>query len=117
MASILIFGVDDKLLETRKWLLEAQHHRVFTATSLNEFPPPAIHIDLLVLCHTLTKEACDLALDKASRSWPLATHLNLIGIGGTPCSHNGPIFSALDGPAGFISTIRQLLPHPLPQQA
>ena len=68
-ASILIYGHDSKLLETRAWVLERAGFRVLRAASYAD----ARHtlgreaIDLFIVCHTLlSREAEDVLADAHS---------------------------------------------------
>ena len=78
--SILLYGRDAHLQETRKWVLQSRGYRVLTIqrlTELNRIPltPP---IALLVLCHTLTSKECSEAIDRATSRWPKIKKLALV---------------------------------------
>jgi DNA-binding response OmpR family regulator len=57
-ASVLIYGYDPKLLETRGWVLERNGFKVGIATHIEEATQIAETqpIDLLIICHTIPAE-------------------------------------------------------------
>ena len=110
--SILIFGHNARLLETRKWVLISRGYRVVTAmhlVDLNRTPlTPAI--DLLVLCHTLTaKESAD-ATARACARWPAIKRLALVGNSvKNPSRILGQVQQTLDVPSRLLTKVTELV--------
>jgi hypothetical protein len=110
--SIVICGRDSLLLDTRKWVLERAGTRVFTATDLSDFGriPSDVSIDLVILCHSLTKEQCSRALALAGTYWPQAQSLVLIsGQSGCYTGATKQVADAAQGPANLLHTVTELL--------
>jgi len=110
--SIVMLGRNAHLLESRKWALQSRGYRVHTVThssGLDEIPatPPAA---LLVLCHTLsTKERAD-AVARASKRWKDVKKLLLMRDSSTtPGSVLGQVERILDGPAGLLKKVTELV--------
>ena len=59
--SILVFGRDPSLLETRAWILEKTGAIVLSATSLSQVEKIAAsrNIRLLVICHSVSPADCE----------------------------------------------------------
>lgn len=107
--SILMYGRDICLLQTRALVLQHAGYRV--AAVQNWLGAPAHEaIDLLILCHSLTQQQRRKALEDASDQWPTAKQLCL-----TPT--NGPIdtdcltFDSFGGPEKLIEVVGKLLIH------
>lgn len=110
---ILLYGHDDHLLETRKWVLEPLGFSVRTVGSL-----PALNetilahkIDILILCHSLSSEECERALEVAHTHAPEIKAVVLTGNDTTCARGAGPEDSVLDtwdGPKALVETVRQL---------
>jgi hypothetical protein len=62
--NILLYGRDPGLVHTRRLILEASGYSVSVATEFSAVQSAfaGAHIDLLILCHTLTHEECGKAL-------------------------------------------------------
>jgi DNA-binding response OmpR family regulator len=108
--SVLVFGQDAQLLETRRWLLEAAGYQVRTT---GEYPEvvrilDAESIRLLLLCHTLSAEECRRVLAAANRPHGLKTLALTAGMGGCHDHVQTEVLDALDGPAKFVSTVNRL---------
>jgi hypothetical protein len=110
--SILVYGRDPRLLETRRWVLEHSGARVWMATELSDFDQIAAgkSIDLVILCHSLSMEDCGRALALANTRWPQAQSLVLI----SEPSDCFPGFSdgvadAGRGPAFLLQTVAKLI--------
>jgi hypothetical protein len=113
--SVLIYGHDARLLESRKWVLQSCGYRALGVRHLagiNRVPgtPP---IDLLVLCYTLTPKECESAIAHATMRWPDVKELALV-------RHNAardttPLLSdiqkALDAPTPLVNMVGQLVGH------
>ena len=77
-ASVLIYGRDAQLLETRRWVLEHAGMKVTTTTDLGEMESILVNeaIDLFILCHTLSPEEGDLCLMKVHALKPTMKSLS-----------------------------------------
>lgn len=78
--SVLIYGHDARLLESRKWVLQSCGYRALsvpTLAALSRVPltPP---INLLVLCYTLSPRECESAIAHATLRWPNVKELALL---------------------------------------
>ena len=113
--SVLIYGHDARLLESRKWVMQSWGYRALSIRSiaaLNRVPltPP---IDLLVLCHTLSAKECESAIAHARLRWPNVKELALVRH--SAMRDASPVLSdvqkALDAPDRLISVIGQLVGH------
>jgi hypothetical protein len=113
--SVLIYGHDARLLESRKWVLQSWGYRALSVRSLaaiNQVPltPP---IDLLVLCYSLSAEECESAIGCAKLRWSGVKELALV-------RQNAAIESAkilthvkraFDAPDRLRSVVGQLVGH------
>ena len=113
--SVLIYGHDARLLESRKWVLQGCGYRALSVrnvSALNQVPltPP---IDLLVLCHGVPPEECESAIANARLRWPNVKELALVrhhaGRDLTPVLSD--VHKALDAPDPMLSMIGQLVGH------
>ena len=113
MTSIVMYGRDARLLETRAWVLENAGHRVRTVSSLDalERMLPTEQTNLLVLCHTLSMEDCGRAI-ALTHPWPRTKSLILTaGAKGCHAQIMGAALDTMDGPAQLVSTVGKLV-HP-----
>jgi hypothetical protein len=69
--NILLYGRDPGLIHTRRLILEASGYRVLVATEFSAVQDAfaGTHIDLLILCHTLSHEECSKALALSVSGW------------------------------------------------
>jgi hypothetical protein len=118
--SVLIFGRDTRLLESRKWVLQGWGYRVLSArylSAINRLPlQPAV--DLLVLCYSLTSKECESAIAHARLRWPEVKTLALVRHSsaryagpGEPAPGLSQMAKALDAPDPMVSLIGQLVGH------
>ena len=119
--SILIFGRDPRLLETRRLILERCGYVVWTAGELATATLILAREDirLLILCHTIAKEDCGLALALAHRA--LATQCLVLTAGRTGCvsdrSNQAPdqrpdlSLDAREGPLQLIAAVQESMGH------
>jgi DNA-binding response OmpR family regulator len=113
MTSILIYGRDANLLETRAQVLEQAGHRVRTVASLD-----ALHrmlsteqADLLILCHSLSMEDCGRSIALTIR-WPQTKSLILtVGLKGYDAQIEGLVLDMMNGPTKLVSAVGKLV-HP-----
>lgn len=112
--SVLMYGHDAHLLESRKWVLESRGYRIHIIqrlTELNHIPAtPAV--SLVVLCHTLTPHESDEAVTRTSARWPGIKHLHLVADSSRYASQVlGQVMHTLDGPARLIHMVSELVGH------
>lgn len=113
LPSILVYGRDPRLLDTRRWVLEKAGYRVLTVQTLSEAERMAAvePISLFLLCHTLPIEDCQKALAAANTIRPEMKLLLMTA--NTPLCSQGPderVLSAFDGPKALIGAVQELLP-------
>jgi len=108
---ILVYGSDQLLLNTRTMVLEKAGYAVLTAIEASDVERIILSqkISLLVLCHTLSSEKCEAALELAESRRPVIRSLVLTA-GMTPCSERAhdAILSAFDGPRRLVETVEKL---------
>jgi hypothetical protein len=113
--SVLIYGHDARLLESRKWVLQGCGYRALsvpTLAALNRVPltPP---INLLVLCYTVSTRECESAIAHAKLRWPNVKELALVRYNAV--RESSPVLSAvqkaLDAPDPLLSMVGQLVGH------
>ena len=113
--SVLIYGHEARLLESRKWVLQSCGYRALSVRSiaaLNKVPltPP---INLLVLCYTLTPKECESAIAHAKLRWPNVKELALVRH--NAARESAPVFThvrmAFDAPDPLVSMVGQLVGH------
>lgn len=109
--SILLYGRDSTLLQSRRLVLEKCSHKVWATTdiakadSLVDIQCP----DLLIFCHSLSPEQCEQALAFAHARWPKIKVLVLTaGASGCQDSLSDEVLDAMEGPARLISTVDQI---------
>lgn len=109
--SILMYGKDAPLLDTRKMVLESTGHRVWPASNPAAFKRIVSDqlIDLVVLCHSLSSEECNHALAVVELEAPHVGSL-LLTAGPTGCVGNGSseVLDTMDGPRQLISTVNRI---------
>jgi DNA-binding NtrC family response regulator len=111
-ASILIYGRDPQLLETRRWVLERSGHRVRTATELSDIAElaPQEQIGLFVLCHTLSMEECGRALALVHTRWDEVKTLVLIaGQCGCWLESSSEVVDTTEGPTKLLHAVANLV--------
>ncbi len=106
-SSILVFGRDPLLLDTRASILRLAGYRVIALTP-KEGTPPTEAVNLLVLCHTLTAAERNALQLFAAAQRPAA---GLLCLTPTEGSLEGfpDHFNIFDGPAKFVETVQKLL--------
>jgi hypothetical protein len=70
LTSILLYGQDALLLQTRQWVLEVAGYQVRRTTEFSEITLLPDPVDLLILCHSLLPEECGRACAFVSTRWP-----------------------------------------------
>jgi DNA-binding response OmpR family regulator len=111
-ASVLVFGRDHQLVHTRGLILEKAGFHVSTAASLPDIRqlPSEPHIDVMLLCHTLSGDDCDGALAITRDRWPHIQTIAMIS-GRSDCGSKSTdaAIDASEGPAKLVSAIRNRL--------
>jgi len=109
-AMVLLYGRDHRLLETRQWILQGAGWTVVAISSIDEAkqtmeaPLPKV----LVLCHTLTVEDCQAALDIA-KPLPHLAVLLLEGLAPMGISDRcDAVLARYLGPADLIAAVTKL---------
>lgn len=113
LPSILVYGRDASLLDTRSWVLERAGYRVLTALSLVEAERIAAvePISLFLLCHSLSVEDCENALTAASTIQPEMKRLLMTANTPLPSlDPNDRVISAFDGPKKLVAAVHGLVP-------
>lgn len=110
--SILIYGLNSTLLQTRRWVLQASGYQAQTATELAQFAgiPEQPSVKLLILCHSLDQQSCSDAIELADARWPGIKHLVL----GSNLLNPDPgllesVMLGLDGPSTLIANVNTLV--------
>ena len=110
--SIVMYGRNANLLETRKWILNSLGYRVATILHVAEMDripskPPAA---LLVLCHPLSsKESAD-AFAQASLRWHGIQRLDLMHESSrSRAGIRSEVRKTMDVPAGLLARVSNLV--------
>lgn len=119
MSSILVYGRDQRLLETRSWVLERAGYRVVLATDLAEAErlAKAEALEVAVLCHSLTAEESRAALTAFRRLRPEMRRLVMtVGVTAVADGQQEAVLSAYDGPRRLLEAVERLTrEHVAPQ--
>jgi hypothetical protein len=108
--SILIYGRDPVLLETRRMILELRGYSVSIASDLIVVQQ-TIHlqrIDLLLLCHSLSMEECGRAIALSASNPSLKSLVLIAGDLGCRSQLPSQVFDSKDGHSRFILTVEAL---------
>jgi hypothetical protein len=111
--AVLIYGQDQQLLDTRQWILEGAGYRVWSRTEISGIAHViAYHqIDLLILCHSLSRDECESALVLARYESPLMKTLVLTA---DQCEYQAKLTSEVldirQGPTKLIAEVGKLIP-------
>lgn len=111
LSSVLIFGRDTSLLDTRALILARAGYLVLTATDALEanriLASQPIH--LLILCHTLADEERRNVLSVAHASQPALRTLALVANAAHYAADSPEaILSTLDGPRTLLAAVHEL---------
>ena len=112
--SILLYGRDISLLETRCWVLENAGFEVSTTLDPKEAAKriEAAHIDLFILCHTLSAEECASILAATHSLRPRMKTL-MLSTSGSGCeSKEDIVLGPFTSPKILISTVCELMRTP-----
>ena len=114
-SSILVYGRDWNLLQTRCWILERAGFRVTAAMDLREITRrlSAEEVDLIVLCHTLSLTEYQDALTAARFLKPRLKSLRMAP-SNFACSVGPEDFTVntFDGPGALVAAAKELLSGP-----
>ena len=78
MDKVLLIGEDVSLLQTRAAVLAQTGAEILSCIPFEvRLLPPQTAIVLVVVCHTVTGEDCNLVIETAHRNWPQAKILQL----------------------------------------
>jgi DNA-binding response OmpR family regulator len=114
LPSILIYGRDACLLETRCWVLESAGFEVSTTLDLEEAAKriEAARVDLFILCHTLSVEECASILATTHSLRPRMKTLMLSTYGSGCESKEDIVLGPFTSPQTLISTVCELMRAP-----
>ena len=110
LKSILLFGDDTRLVETRAWVFESAGYRTCSTLELKTLETIASReqIDLFILCDSLVPKMRHRAIELIDSKWPSAQRLVL-----TPADAlldlDETTFPAIEGPRKLIETIHNLM--------
>jgi DNA-binding NtrC family response regulator len=107
-ASVLVFGRDYQLIHTRGLILERAGYRVWTASSLAEVKGllSKPRMDVMLLCHSLSTEECNKALEVTHERWPRIQTIALVsGSSGCASEPTDAVLNAIEGPAKLIKAV------------
>jgi hypothetical protein len=109
-ARVFCLSRDQRLLETRGMVL-AKRYDAITVGSIEEMwaLPVASAFDVVVLCHSLSAEECDLSASIARERWPQAKILALSVDSSSCWTFADQVVRGLDGPSVLVQTIDRLL--------
>lgn len=116
--SVLLYGRDPHLLQTRQWVLEASGYQVWTATEIHwvDRITAIASVDLLILCHSLSLEECEHALALTCCRQPRMRKLLLAADPLCSPAHIldkagllDDVLDTMEGPAKLVSTVEQLV--------
>ena len=109
--SLLLFGVNRKLAETRSWVLEKNGYRVVQVAELERLQQMAARSEmaLLILCHSLAEGERSAAMLLAqARRPPLKCLALTTGVEDEPGGGPDAVVSSLAGPAGLLAAVARL---------
>jgi hypothetical protein len=112
--SILIYGREAHLLETRKWVLQSRGYRVVTIPDLAgiDLLPLAPPFALLILCHSLPAKEAQAATALAARRWPGIKDLVMtVDKSRSPTGLLGQLLHTMGGPTNLLSQVGALVGH------
>ena len=110
--SILLFGHDPILLQTRRLVLEQAGYWVTQTTELSRLVclVSLEQVNLLVLCHTLSMEECGRAAALVQTRWPQVQTVTLLaGDAGCRLTASSDQVDSREGPKRLVDTIAGLI--------
>lgn len=111
LTSIVVYGQDAQLLETRYMVFKQAGFLVHKATSLSEVEAMVARQEtrLLLVCHSVPSQDCGAAVEMAAMFAPAMKTLCLTA-GRPACSE--PSMSAFEGPRRLVEVVGQLCEAP-----
>jgi DNA-binding response OmpR family regulator len=109
---IVVMGSDATLLESRARVLEGAGFAVRRAQSIPQVKHALqeTNVDLLLLCHTLTKEDCQRAIAASRELNPKIATLSLVAYAGRrPKERDRVVIHQMSGPRMLVETVRSIL--------
>jgi len=109
--TILLFGRQPDLLDTRRWVLESRGYGIAIANSLVEMAslPKDPPVRVVLLCHLLTPAERTAAAALAATRWPGSITRALTQATRVPTGILGRLMHTCDGPTDLVSMVRTLL--------
>jgi hypothetical protein len=110
--SILLFGHDIRLVETRRWVLERSGFKVITALNFQDLERLSTKelFDLVLLCDSLLPLDRNRAIVLCEAQWPGRKRLVLVPMGFSPdLGVRETLFPAAEGPRKLVATIHNLM--------
>jgi hypothetical protein len=107
---VLCLGSDQRLLEIRGRVL-ATHYGAVSLGNIEELDalPATKQFDVVVLCHSLSSEQCDMATTIVRERWPKAKIVALSREGSSFLTAADQTIRSLDGPSVLLQAIDGLL--------
>ena len=106
-SSILVFGRDPALLESRALVLKQAGYKVRALSSWDEAETTEL-VDLMILCHSLREAERTMILRSAAAQWPSAKKLAMTPLRGS-VEGRVEVFNSFEGPAKLVERVRSLL--------
>jgi hypothetical protein len=109
--SVLLYGRDEQLSESRQLILQRAGYRVWVATDLAQIDAlsDVDGIDLMILCHSLTIEECGRALAFGRCRWPFMRSLFLAAVGSwCEAGESELVFDSTQGPEKLLVALNQI---------
>lgn len=113
-ATVLMYGADAFLLETRRLVLTSAGYLVNCVLGLYDLEHflKFRHPDLVILCHSLSPEAQEQASRQVRRTSPQSRVILLSTFDGN-VSRTASVVNCFDGPERLISAMAELASRPL----
>jgi len=111
--SILLYGHDSSMLQPRQRVLSALGYRVWVATNLTEvrrIVSSVDRLDLLVLCHSFSRQEDGRAITLTHSRWPLMrTCVLRANDNSSPAGTISEVQAAFEGPANLGLMLEKLV--------
>ena len=112
LASVLLFGHDPRLLQTRSWVFQRNGCAAHTVTSEQEFRTEFLqhHPHVLLLCQTLSARECEAAASFAEEHGPNTRCILLYTREtGWSLDREHILLNSNEGPRHLVDTVRRVL--------
>ena len=111
---VLCLSRDHRLLQTRQMVLASRYSAIAVGNVAELSALPAdLHLDVVLLCHTLSKDESELAARIARERWPGVRILTLSAERSNPSTYADGTIRGLDGPRRLLQAIDGLVrAHP-----